>query len=171
MVGQEQEGRVEVGLNKKLDKLIEVLEPKKKSKRIKLPKLKKAKLKQNYALVIYIKDNLSIEMEYLKIENEYIYIRKTNSYHLATSKYIMNYKGIPTIVQPTWSLEPFCPSKNYDETIAANKGANPQKILITLMEQSSLKLKKKLGGGKGMIILVVGIVAVLYFISKLLGKG
>lgn len=170
MVEQEQEGRVEEGLNTKLDKLIEVLEPKKKSKKFKLPKIKKAKLKQNYALVIYIMDNLSVEMEYLKIENEYIYIRKTNSYHLATSKYVMNYKGIPTIVQPVWDLEPFCPSKHYDDTVENNRGANPQKILITLMEQSNLKLKKKVGG-KAMIWIVIGIAVGLYFLTKLLGKA
>lgn len=158
------------GLTTKMDRLLEVLEPKKKSrKRIKLPKLKKAKLKQNYALVIYIMDNLSMNMEYMKINNEYIYIRKTNSYHLATSKYVMNYKGIPTIVQPSWSLEPLCPSEHYQETIDKHKGASPQKVLITLMEQSNLKIRGKVGG-KAILWIIIGVVASLYMIGKLMGK-
>ena len=174
--GQQQDLGKDLSMNEKFDKLLEVLEPKSKSrKKLKLPKLNKVKLKQNYVLVVYIKDNLSIDMKYLKIENEYIYIPETNTYHLATSEYVMNYKGIPTIIQPAWSLEPlvpstFSPKKHYKETEDANKGSNPQKVLIHLMELSNPKIKGK-GGSKLTIYVVVGVVAALYFLTTLLGKG
>ena len=172
-MGMEQEQRG--GLNQKLDKLIEVLEPKgKKSKTPNLPKIKKTKLIQNYALVLYMMDNHVADFEWIKIENDYIYIRRTNSYHLATAGYVMNLKlknkTVPLIIQPAWSLEPlteatFDPVKHYEKTIAANKGANPQKVLITLMEQANLKIKGKMGG-KTILWVVIGVIVVLYLLKR-----
>ncbi len=167
------------GINTKLKKLIEVLEPKKKTKKPKLPKLKKSKLIQNYALVLYIMDNHVADFEWIKIENDYIYIKRTNSFHLATAGYVMNLKlknkTVPLIIQPVWSLEPlteetFDPVKHYEKTIISNKGANPQKVLITLMEQANLKIKGKMGG-KAMLWLGIIVIIILYFLMQLLGKG
>jgi len=176
MVMEQEEG----GVNTKLDKLIEVLEPKsKRTKKPKLPKLKKGKLLQNNALVCYMMDNHIAALEYVKIENDYIYLRKTNTYHLATAGNVMNLKIgnklIPFIIQPTWSLEgltklTFDPVEHYNKTIEANKGSNPQKVLITLMEQANLKIKGKMGG-KTTLWVIIGIIIVLYMIMQLAGKG
>lgn len=175
-MGKEEGG----GINTRLDKLIEVLEPKKKrGKQPRLPKLKKSKLIQNYALVLYIMDNHVADFEWIKIENDYIYIRRTNTYHLATAGFVMNLKlknkSVPLIIQPVWSLEPlteetFDPVKHFDKTIKANKGANPQKVLITLMEQANLKIKGKMGG-KAMLWIVIGIIVALYMVMQIFGKG
>ena len=168
------------GINTKLAELIEVLEPKsKKTKKPTLPKIKKSKLIQNYALVLYIMDNHVADFEWIKIQNDYIYIRRTNSFHLATAGYVMNLKlknkTVPLIIQPAWSLEAlteetFDPNKHYDKTIEANKGANPQKVLITLMEQANLKIKGKMGS-KAMIMVGVVVIVILYLLMNLFGKG
>lgn len=176
-MGMEEENRG--GVNTKLNRLIEVLEPKKKTKIPKLPKIKKSKLIKNYALVCYLMDNHVANLEWVEIENDYIYIKKTNTFHLATSGSVMNLKLknkiVPFIIQPVWSLESltektFDPVKHYDDTIKANKGANPQKVLITLLEQANLKLKGKMGGKALLWIGIIAIV-VIYMLMQLFGKG
>lgn len=169
---EQQDRNTASGLNTKMDELIHALAPKKKEgKRVKLPKIKKAKLRQNYVLVIYIMDNFTINMDYVKIKNETIFLSKTNTYHLVTSKYVMNYKGIPTIIQPTWSLEPLCPSDHYTDTVNNNNGSNPQKALLTLLENANLKVKGGKTSGKVMLWIIIGVVVLLYLIAQLLGKA
>lgn len=164
-------------LNEKMDLLLQASMPKNKKKRNKQvlkPKFKKGlkkKLLKNELLVFYIKNNKSVTPSWLPVRNGLIFHPETEKYHQATSEYVMNYEGIPFIIQPEWSLIPFSPSQHLEITNNTKNNADGQQVIIRAIEQSQLKPPKKKMGGKSLLIFMVIGVVILYLLSQLLGKG
>lgn len=128
----------------------------------------KKKVKQNYAILIYVRTNGYSDIDYAPIENDMIYVKQSGLYHLATADYVLRYKKFPLIIIPEWTLEPFSPKSHLKTTIEEGKLALPQKAIINMVKLAQLGPKKPMLSGN-MLWIVFGVVIALYFISKMFG--
>lgn len=148
----------------------------------------KRKLKKNYAIVIYIRNNGFVHFNYAPIEDDLIYIKESQLYHAATADYILKttHKGkiFPLLIQPEWALTPitqgetvnkqqvpFSPKDHADITKKAGDIASKQKILIDIVKQSQIQTKKNPLAGKSWLWIIVGAVVILYLLNTLLTGG
>ena len=165
-------------ISDKLDKLIEHFdaEKKEKDKKIKLPKLSGRKLKKNFVLAMILRTNKEVEIRPVKIEDNMIYLKDNQTYHLALADFVLNLKTkklgkrYPFIILPEWDLKPISIDELQGKSIDANRLAMPQKIIIQAMKQAQIEKKK--GGMKG-ILIIIGIIAAIavgYFIVTTITK-
>lgn len=129
----------------------------------------KKKVKQNYAILIYVRTNGYADIDYAPIEDDMIYSKQSGLYHLATTDYIMRYKKFPLIIVPEWSLEPFSPKKSLVETIEEGKLSLPQKAIINMVKLAQLGPKKS-AISPSMIWIVLGVIVAIYLLSKVFVK-
>jgi len=164
--------------------------PKRKTKIFKLPRTlttgAKKKIKQNYALVFYVRNNGYVDINYAPILNDLVFIKQSGLYHSATADYMMQYisrgKSYPVLIQPEWALTPvkkgeevtdqqtpFSSKFHAEKTIKEGDQASKQKILIEIVKQSQIigDQKKKLPG-KFLIIGIVAVIVVLYLLNSVL---
>ena len=79
---------------------------------------------------------------------------------LATAQYVMYYKKNPMIILPSWSVEPFSPSKNLTDSMEDGSNTKGYAILLAKMKQEQIATKKQISGiikwilGIGFIVLV-----------------
>lgn len=128
----------------------------------------KRKLKQNYAVVVYIRTNGWIDIQFEPIVNDLIYIRQTGLYYAATAEYVMRYKQYPMVIQPEWAVTPFSPKDHEKATNEEGKSALAQKVYIQIMKMAAMGGPKKFGG-KTILWIIVGGVALLYLLSQIIG--
>jgi len=159
---------------------------KKLEKEFKLPKKfrldSKRKLKENYAIIFYIRDNGSLDIYNAPIVDEGVYIKESGMYHTATANYVLRYKKYPALIIPEWNLNPigkpeeqkphpFDPSTDIAEAEEKGMLSLPQKVLINRLALAEAGLLKKgKMGGKMILWVILGGIAVIYGLSKLLGK-
>lgn len=159
-------------ITEKLDKIIEALEDeklkKKEKKLIKFPRLPSYKLRKNYVIVILLKTNKQIDVTALPIEDGMIYLKQNKTFHLATTDVVLRYKNYPVIILPEWDLQPLSVDELMGKAIEQNRLALPQKIIIQAMKQAQLQPKKKLN--IGIILIIIGIIAVGFFLLSKLKK-
>jgi len=143
---------------------------KKKEKEFKIPKEKKLKrlLKKNYAMVFFLRNNRSLDINMVPIENDMIYMKESNTYHAANAEYILKYKKYPVMIVPEWSLLPFSSKEHSELSDTAGLGAKAQKVIINATKLAQLKEHKGMGG-KTILWIIIGGAILLYFISKVLG--
>ena len=118
-----------------------------KKKKFKIPfgkKVKGARAKKNYITVIKINENLHLDFNVMRIENQTIMIDKIP--RLATTQYIMYYKKMPFIILPSWSVEPFSPSSHLKESLTDGSNVKGYAILLEAMARGQLKDKKQISG-------------------------
>jgi len=118
-----------------------------KTKKFKIPfgkKVKGARAKKNYITVIKINENLHLDFNVMRIENQTIMIDKIP--RLATTQYIMYYKKMPFIILPSWSVEPFSPSSHLKESLTDGSNVKGYAILLEAMARGQLKDKKQISG-------------------------
>jgi len=143
-------------------------------KEFKLPRKvttgKRRKLKQNYAIVLYIFSNGYADFFFEPIIDDKIYIRQTDKYHAATSEYVIRHKEFPMIIQPEWSLVPFSPREHSIETTEKGEVSFPQRFLIRVMKEAQLG-KPKGFGGKTLLWIIIGAIVVLYLITQVITGG
>jgi hypothetical protein len=154
---------LEERINKKIeDKLKEVEQTKKKTKKFRLPFGKKvgvAKKKMNYITLVKLNENGNVKFDVVPITNQTILEDKIP--RLATSKYVFYYKKNPMIFLPSWSVKPFCPEENLKESLEDGSNVKGYAILLERMQKEQLGVKKPMSGllkiGIGLVI--VGIIA------------
>jgi len=153
---------------------------------VKLTKGAKKKIKQNYALVIYIRNNGYLDFNYAPIVNDLVFIKQSGLYHSATADYMLQHiskgKSYPVLIQPEWALTPvkkgdqvdyeqisFSSKFHSEETIAQGTQAAKQKILIEIVKQSQIVggLKGKIPG-KALLWIIIGVIVVLYLLNSVL---
>ena len=167
-----------MSLVKKVDEIAKYIELQKeqegksKGKKFKLPfgvmVGSKNKIKKNNVLVFSISSNGSIDIKFVPVINEMIYLPNHQLYHLASADYMLRYKKYPVIIQPEWSLIPFSPKDHLEKTEKNKEISLPQKVIINAVKLAQLKLKTPLGG-KAILWVIIGIVGILYLISKITG--
>lgn len=150
---------------KKLNEKIDVMSQQKENKsRFKIPKLSNGFVKKNFVNVIYIKENSNIQLLKMPIENSTISIEGVP--RLSTADCVLQYKGKPTIILPAWSMKPFSPRNNYDETVNEKWSIAGRKLIIDRMHRDAIEAKKKMGGMIWWIILGVVALGAGYYLLK-----
>ena len=148
--------------NKSLDDVKKLVESPE-AKPFKLKKLpSKSKLKRNFVHVLYIQDNGIIKPMNMPIEEGTTSIE--GAARLATSGYILNYNGIPTVIQPAWSVEPFSKLASLDKAEKEGTLAVGQRLLANRIELGIIKAKKKLSG----LMIFFGVIALIVIVYLLL---
>lgn len=129
------------------------------------------KIKLNYAITLYLRNNGSCNFFWSPIVDDSIYVKDTKQYHVASGEFVMNmpYKNklLPFIIIPEWSMIPIYPK----EMSAEQKDkymAYAQKVIIDKAEKAKLEEKKKMN--LNIIWIILGILVIGYIILKSLGK-
>lgn len=169
-----QEERRESGsLTERLAKIEEVIDSgnnkKKKEKVVKFKRISNAKLKNNYVLVILLKTNKQVEARVLPIKDNLIYLKDNETFHIASTDFVMRYKKLPMIILPEWDLKPLSVDELMGKAIQDKSLAFPQKIIIQAMKQAQLMPKKK-GISVGLVIGIILAIAGVVVISQLIKK-
>lgn len=151
---------------KKLNENFNVLLESGRVKGFKLPykaRLGRKKVKNDYTTICYINNNREVTFIKAPISEGTVMIGGTP--RLATTDYMLSYKGKPFIIQPSWSIKPFSPADNYDDAVKTNTIAVGYRLLLNTMKSEQISAKKKIGIGFIIGALVIGAI-VIYFISK-----
>jgi len=159
-------------LTDKLDKIVELLQKDitKKEKKFKLPfGVSDKKIKKNWIIVILLRTNKNLDIRFLPIENDMIRLKDNETYHLATTDFVLRYKKYPVIILPEWSLKPIAPDELMEQTIQNKEYALPQKVIINAVKMAQLKDQKK-GLGGGIIWIIVAIVGAIVAYQVFLKK-
>lgn len=140
-----------MGLNERLENIEKLLEDKnnKKSKKFKLPwkaKVGNRKMREGYATIIQIEENMNIDFRKEQIKDGTI--KLDDSFHAVRGKDIFFYKGKPVIFQAKNKLNPYNPLEDKHETYG-------QKYVMARMEGDKLTLKKKVGWGLSIGALII----------------
>jgi hypothetical protein len=128
-------------------------------------RLNKKLLKKNYTTVLIINENRNVDAVKLPIEDGCIMVDDVP--RMATEDYTLIFNGKPMIVLPSWSLKPFSPEENYEETVKENLTIAGRKLILAKMKLEAVNPKKKGGGGMiGWIILGLAILGIAYYFIK-----
>ena len=160
-------------LKEKLDKIIALQQGSTKSpdnKGFKLPfgveNGIKSKTKNNYCIVQTIGDNGTVDFKLMPIQNNMIYIAATDTWHMATSNYILRYKNYPMLIQPTFDSEPFSINKQFNDAFAEGRLTTWQKFYINVMNLSQMKPKMQFSGKTIFIIGILVVIAIAFIVSR-----
>ena len=147
-------------LNDNFNKLLE-------SGKIKGVKLKKTpskfQAKNNWIYILYINENGEIKPMKQMIEEGTVMVEGIP--RLATSEYRLSYLGKPAIILPAWSVKPFSPTDNYEETVKEQMTSQGYKLLLNRIELGGIKPKRKISGA-----IIFGIIIAIIVVGYLLLK-
>jgi len=160
----------ELTLKQKVDRIIEKEEDKKvKDKKFKLPfgirAFGRRKLrKKNYAIVIWIMENGSVDIKFVPIVDNTIKVGDT--YHDASAQYVLRYKQYPMIIQPSWNIKPYSSKEDIKKAVEEGSLSAPEKFIINKIEMERVKKSKVNAKAIGVIILVI---VIGYFVASSAG--
>lgn len=153
-------------MNKIEEKLDVILDSKDKKKAFKLPskaKLNNSKVKKNWVTVCKINENKGVDFTKEPIDNQTIIIDGIP--RLATGEDVLNYKGKPMLIIPSWSVKPFSPTESFKESLEDGSNTKGYALLLARMKAGAIDMKKKMNA-----FLIIGLVAlagiVLYVVLK-----
>ena len=152
------------------EELMEFLEKNKvKEKKFRYPfgkKVGKSQRKKNYVTVWIINENKTINCKKYQIDNQTILEEKIP--RLATGDYILrDGKGNPVIILPSWNIEPFSPTSNFNKSMDDGSNIKGYKIIMDRMESEKTGTKKKMG--KAGIWIIGGILAAIIIYALVSG--
>jgi len=152
------------GLTERIARLEEHYLEKPRVKNLRLPwsaKVGNGKAKKGWVGVLKINENGVIDPKKFEISEQTIDVDGLP--RLATSEYVLKwkvgFKTYPIIIQPSWSLEPFSPKKNLQESLQNGTNVNGWKIIYNKMKSSAVEVKKK--SMPSWIIWIIGIVIIV----------
>lgn len=149
-------------LSEKMDEVIE--KDKKKSKGFKLPskaKLSKTKVKKNWVTIVKINENKAVDFSREPIEDETVMIDGVP--RLATGEAVLNYKGKPLMIVPSWRVTPFSPTQDFKESLEDGSNTKGYALLLARMKKGILEpVKKKIP--IGIILVVVAIIGIIAYV-------
>lgn len=149
--------------NKVLMDLLEKSEPQK----FKLPwkaRLSKGNIRKDFITVMIIYENGNIEYLKAPIKNGTIDIDGIP--RLSTADYTLYYKGKPMIILPAWTLKPFSPVENYEDTVKEDMTVAGRRLLIERMKLDAIKPKGVGFGAIGWVILLLVLAGAGYYLFK-----
>lgn len=144
-------------LNRKFDTLINSGAV----KGIKPKKLGRSARKKGYVNYIYVRENGEIDTFKKPIEEGTSIIDEIP--RLATPEHVLNWKGHPTIIQPSWSSKPFSPVENMEKTAKENMLAMGWRLLANRAELGNVKPKKKMSGTM-IFFIIIALLVVGYLV-------
>ena len=152
---------------KELYKQNAVMEDRKEVKTFKLPwssRVNSRAAKVGYTSVLILRNNRNVEFIKAPIEDGTIIVDGIP--RISTVDYTLNYKGKPFIIIPEWSLKPFSPTENYEQTVQDKMNVAGRKVVLAKLEKEIIKPKKGMGGMGGWILLIVIVVGAAYMLLK-----
>ncbi|HDK42719.1 MAG TPA: hypothetical protein ENG87_05025 [Candidatus Pacearchaeota archaeon] len=119
-------------------------------------KVGKSQKKKNYVTILIVNENGTCDFKKYKIEEQTVLHDLVP--RLATSEYVLfDKKGNPIIILPSWSVEPFSPRQNFNESLTNGSNKKGYSILMNRMKTETISAKKKMGNlAKWIIGLVIG---------------
>jgi len=156
-----EKSRLEV-IEQKLDELAGK-EEKKKSFNFWIPfmaKVGKNRAKKGWATYLVIKENRNIAFEKHPIDEQTVIVDGTP--RITTADDVLFYRNKPFVILPNWSVKPFSPTENYNDTMKAQYSSQGSKLLLNRMKKETVENKKTVSGFTIFIILT-GIVILGYF--------
>jgi len=153
-----------------LTKLVKENNEKVKEKKWKFPfgtKPGKSQRKKNYVCTLVINENGHYEFKKYQIKDQ-TFLHDTIP-RLASSGYVMfNKKGIPLVILPNWSVKPFSPMENYQESLIDGSNTTGYRLLMARMQSEKVDEKKKIAGW---VKWVIGFIIVGGIIFALVSGG
>ena len=136
-----------------------------KKRSFKIPFLSKVgnkKAEKGWATYLMVNDNRTVSFIKKPISEQTVMIDGVP--RIATADDALIYKGKPFYIQPSWSVKPFSPSENYEQTHKENNSSAGYRLLLNRMQTEVIKPKGSFGG----IWIFVGILAliILGYIAK-----
>lgn len=141
-------------------------EKRKKTKLEKKIKISKSKKKKGYVAALILKENGSFYIENCPIVNSTIRLKSNDFFYLASSNYVWDFNGNPSLIVPEWDMKPLSKERLQGLTDKDGTWATPQKILIHFMNLSQVENVKK-GSKLAWIIIAVVLVVGVYLVSKM----
>lgn len=148
--------------NKNFERIAE----EKKTKKFKIPwraRVSKKNVKDGYATICYVNENNGVE--FLKTPIQDGTIMKNGAPHLATTKYMLNYKNKPFLIVPSWNTKPFAPGQDLEDAAEKKVTTYGYRLLMNRLKSEMIKPKKQISMGLIIVIIVVIIAAGWYFTS------
>ncbi len=145
------------GLIEKVDELFEEKENKKKKKGFKLSfglrSGSKSKIRKNQVLAFIIRVNGNMDIKWLKISNNMVYLKENDTYHDINSEDIKYYKKYPYIILPEWILKPINPLMIHKDI---DTKASDQRFIIRASKLSLLKTSNSISGKAIFWFIIIG---------------
>jgi hypothetical protein len=143
-------------IKKRLDEVEKEVVHKEKKFRIPLKgKIGKRKIKEGWATIVTMNENRNIDFTKQKIIDSTIKLdNKDLSFHAIEPDDVFFHKGKPLVFQYKGKLNPYNPLKGENETYG-------QRYIMARMEGDTIKMKKSLGMGAGIIGLII-VAAIVY---------
>ena len=117
----------------------------KKVKKFRLPfsaKVNPASAKLNYITVMKINENSNVTFKKVKIEEQSFMDEGVP--RLASAGYVLQWKKNPMIILPSWSVEPFSPLVNYNDSLENGTNKKGFQLLMNKMKLSTVVDKPKM---------------------------
>lgn len=126
----------------------------------------KRKIKKNYALTHLLMTNGNIKTKFNRIVDDEIFVKEFNKSYKASTNFV-GYSGrYPTIIISEWDLLPISRESLYTLAQEGRLAIAQDTTIHNIERAMGLLKKKKTFGGAGMILLIIGIGAVLYFLYQ-----
>jgi hypothetical protein len=138
-----------------------------KEKGWKLPwgkKTSKSQVNKGWTTVQIIRNNGNIDFIKAPIEDGTVTVDGIP--RISTIDYKLSHKGKPFVIIPEWSLKPFSPVENYEQTEKDRLTTTGTRLILAKMEKEAIKPASKGFGSMGWIILVIVGLAVGYYFLK-----
>lgn len=158
-------------LNKKETQPAEPEEDKKKDKPWKIPfkgRVSVNAAKKGYTTVQIIRNNGEIDFSKSYLQDGTILVDGIP--RVATIDYRLSYKGKPFIIIPEWSLKPFSPADNYEQSIKEKMNATGSRAILARLQSEAIKPKKEMGNMVWWIIGGIVVIALVWYMFKGGGK-
>ena len=157
----ETEEKKEIGLKEEMKNISEKLDEltaNGKVRKVRVPKLSRGKLKNNWAVVCFINENKEVTFFKKQIEEGTIMHKDTP--YLATANYMLTHKKQPMLIIPAWSVEPFSPQKSIEDAERDKSLSIGYRYLYNRMKNALITQKKSIStiaiiGG---IVVIIGLI-------------
>jgi len=139
----------------------------KEDKKWKLPwnaRVSKGQASKGYATIQIIRNNGAIEFTKKQITDGIVEI--DGFPRIATVDYKIHHKGSPWYIIPEWSMKPFSPVENYNETERDKMNMVGRRAILSRLVSDKLNPQKKGMGSMGWWILGIAGIVAIYFFSK-----
>lgn len=126
-------------------------------------KLSLGKMKKGWVQVLYIRNNGSVT--FLKAPTKDGAIMIDGFPRIATIDYTLRYGKFPLLIVPEWSIKPFSPADNYEQSVKEEMNLAGRNLILAALQSEKITAKKSFGG-MGWIILGIAGVALIWYLMK-----
>lgn len=121
------------------------------------------KVEKGWSTVMIIRNNGAISFTRVQVKDG---IGIVDGFpRIMTIDHKLTYKGKPLYILPEWSLKPFSPEENYQQTEKEKMNIAGRRAVLAVLETEKIKPKGSFGN-MGFIIIAVAVIGGLYYLAK-----